>query len=287
MVRSVGETAKVQIVQVKLFNEVRSIDYLELVTEKGEVIAKLLRRTTTDTTDYKLTFEAQFQPESQFTIPKDTDVRIVLRAIIRSASNAGFSDELLQVRTMSVTMKSEATNQTINASISGPFPKHQTAFGRITGVTRASPVTAPLIAGANTLIGTYSFSSSVLDGKNLKLRQLTFSLVKTGSVSVSNWTLVHRASGASVTCSTNDQTMTITCALLEQSVGAFTANTPLLLDLKATVFVPAGTNDSVLETSLDATGSPEALGSVEWTDESGIFRWIEGIAPVAKGTRLQ
>lgn len=284
--RSAGETSKVQLVQVKLFTEVRSIDHLELVTEQGQLIANLTRRLNTDVSDYKLTFEAQVQPENQYTLPQDTDVKVVLRAVVRTLTNAGFSEELLQVRTMSVTMKGDATNQTVNVPVSGPFPKHQTAFGRITGVTRASPETAPLQSGTNVTIGSYSLTNDVIAGKNMKLRQLVFSLAKSGPVTLSNWKLVNPASQASSACTFNEQFMTIACSALDQAVGIFSTGTPLILDLKATVNVPAGTQ-SIVETSLSAAGSPESLGSIEWTDESGIFRWIEGPSPVVTGTRLQ
>lgn len=287
VLRSSGESSKVQLVQVKLFSEVRSIEYLELVTENGQFIAKLTRRLNTDLPDYKQTFEAQVQPESQFTLPQDTDVRVVLRAVVRTVENAGFSDELLQVRTMSITMKGDATNQTVNTPISGPFMKHQTAFGRIFDITRVSPATAPLLSGTGVVIGSYSFNSSTIAGKNLKLRQLIFGLVKSGSVTIHHWTLVNRVSGANIACTTNEQAMTITCSALEQAVGVLTAGTPLVLDLKATVYMPTGAQGSIVETSLPTAGSPEALGSIEWTDESGIFRWVEGASPIVNGTHLQ
>lgn len=272
---------------MKLFSEVRSIQQLELVTDKGDVIAVLNRRVNTDTSDYKLTFDAQVQPENQFTMPQDTDVPVVLRAVVRSLNNAGFSDELLHVRSISVTMKGDATSQTINVPINGPFPKHQTAFGRITSVLRTSPATATLQTGTNVIISSYAFTGEAVEGKNLKLRQLVFTLVKNGSVTVSNWSLVHPASGASVACSMNEEFMTITCPLMNQPIGALSAGTPLVLDLTASVTVPTGMGDSVLQTSLATAGSPESLGSIEWTDESGTFRWIEGATPVVIGTRLQ
>lgn len=287
VLRSTGESAKVQLVQVKLFTEVRSLERLELVTEDGQIIAQLLRRQSSDTPDYKQTFEAQVLPENQYTIPQDTDVRVVLRAVVRSVANAGFSDELLQVRTISVTKKGDATGQTINTPISGPFVKHQTSFGRLVAVTRESPATASLVSGTGVLMSTYSFRTSVIDGKNLKLRQLVFSLVKSGSATVTQWTLQNRGSGASVSCSTNEQAMTVTCPGLESSVGILNVGVPLLLDLKATVLVPPASQGSMVEASLVTAGSPESLGSIEWTDESGIFRWVEGPSPIVTGTRHQ
>jgi hypothetical protein len=110
--------------------------------------------------------------------------------------------------------------------------------------------------------------------------------MKTGSATLNNWALVNRASNASVSCSVNEQAWTVTCPLLEQAVGIF-AGSALTLDLKASAFVPAGTHDAIIETSLSSAGTPESLGSIEWTDESGVFRWIEGTSPLVKSTRLQ
>lgn len=279
------ESAKVQIVQVKLFSEVRSINYLELVKEDGTVIATLLRRTNTDAVDYKLTFEAQIQPEKQVTIPKDTDVNVALRAVVRSVDNAGFSDELLQVRTANVTLKGDLSNHTVNIPLNGPFPKHQTAFGRIANVTRISPANATLTSGTGVLMGSFAFSGAVIPGKTLKLRQLVFSLSKVGSTSLSNWMLVNRHSGMWTSCTLNEQALTITCSALEQAVGIVSGT--LTLDLKATVHVPAGTHDSIVQVSLPIAGTPESLGSIEWTDESGVFRWIEGPSPIVEGTKFQ
>ena len=287
IVKSSGETAKVQLAQVKFFSEVRSINYLEMVTEDGQLIATLTRRLNTDTSDYKQTFEALIQPEAQFTLPADTDVRVVVRAVMRGIDNAGFSDDLVQVRTASLTMRGDSTTTTVNVPFVGPFPKHQSAFGRITQVSRLSPANETLVTGTGVTLGSFSFSGSALPGKNLKLRHVVFSLAQNGQATVTNWLLVNRASGAHVACTVNEQAKTVTCPLLSDGVGVFAWGTPLILDLKASVFVPPDNHDSLVHVSLGAAGSPESLGSIEWTDESGVFRWIESPSPIAEGTRFQ
>lgn len=286
LLRSNGETAKVAAVQVKLFQESRAIDRVELVTKDGTVIAALLKRTTTDLSDYKLTYEIQIIPEQQYTIPADTDVPVILRAVVKSRDSGGFSEELVQVRTSSITVRGESTNETRNVLLDAPFPKHQTAFGRITGVSRVSVASAKLSTGTGFLIGSFSFSSSAVAGTTLSLRQLMFSVHRTGSVVVQNWTLQNHETGAFVACSFNEMAMTVTCPNL-LPLAILHRDTPLTLDLKANTYVSPHTTDATLEVFLDLAGTPEVLGNVEWTDGTGQFRWIEGPSPVARGTRLQ
>lgn len=284
-VRSSGETAKVSLAEVKLFSEVRSIDHLEVVTTDGKIVASLKRKITTDTPDYKLTFQAQSNPEDRFQIPADTAMLLVLRAVVRSDTNAGFSDELLQVRTFSVTTVGDKTNQAVNVPMAGPFPKHQTAFGHILNVKSLSPDTAHMMSGTGVVLGSFSFTGSIISGKAMALSALTFSVNETGPVTLSNITLVNHGSGVSAACTVNAQAMTVSCPVLSGSVGAFSPGSPLILDLKSNVTVQTGAQNATLQASLNASGSPESLGAVEWTDGSGMFRWIEyAHTPVARGT---
>ncbi len=287
VIRSPGEAAAVSIADVKLFSEARSIDRLEVVTTDGRVVATLKQKITTDTVDYKLTFQARPNIEDRFRIPADTDVPVILRAVIRSDQNAGFSEELVHVRTYSVTITGDQTNQVTNLPLAGPFPKHQTAFGRILDVTRLSPATAVIKTATGTVLGSFAFTGAVVSGKALALSALTFSLTLNGQVSLSNPQLVQHTGGVSVSCTLNMQAMTISCPTLAASVGAFPQGSALVLDLKADVTVQS-TENALVEVSLNTPGSPEALGAVEWTDNSGHFRWIEHAGePIVRGTRLQ
>lgn len=288
VIRSNGETAKVSLAEVKLFSEVRSIDRLEILTDDGQLVTTLTRKTTTDTLDYKQTFQSLINPEDRFQIAADTDVHLVIRAIIRSDTNAGFSDELLQVRSISLTLLGDTSNQTTSVPLSGPFPKHQTSFGRILNVTRMSPDTAPLTASSSLILGSYAFTGTVVSGRTLALSALTFSVRQSGTVALSNLTLWNRRTGAFSSCTLNTVAMTISCTSLSSSVGIFPSSDPLVLDLRGDVALPAGKANTAFEVYLDAAGSPEALGSIEWTDFSGNFRWIERATdPVSTGTQYQ
>lgn len=285
--RSIGETARITSVQVKLANEVTAIDTLELVTAgTGDVVATLNRRTTTDTSDYKLTYETQIDLAHQKQIPADTDVPLVLRAKIRSIDNNGASEQLLQVRTFSVTIVGTSSTQTTNVPAQGPFPKHQTAFGRITDVRRVSPATAAIQTGSGLIASAFSISGTALAGKTLTLEQLEFSIFKSGSVILKDWKVRIGGSQTTLPCTVNLDQTRLTCPNLT-AIGSLPADTPLLLEVLSTVSVPKNSTDSSFEIDFDQAGSPDTLGSLQWTDQSGHFRWVEGPTLLQRGTRFQ
>lgn len=286
-VKSVNETARIAAVQVKLTSEVPAINTLELVrADNGAVVAILTRRTTTDTADYKVTYEVQVAPELQAQIAANTDVPLALRAEIRGLDNNGASDQLLEVRTLLVTLRGESSNQTSTAVGIAPFPRHQTAFGRITNVVRTSPGTAQLKSATGVAINILSVSGSVIAGKSLAIEQLSFTLLKTGQFTVGNWRLAQVGGTLSVPCTVSPEGTVITCTGLA-SVASLPTSSLLLLELRADLALPQGTMNASLQADLSPSGSPSELGSVQWTDQSGHFRWIEGGSPVMRGTKWQ
>ncbi len=287
IVRSTTETAHIASVQVKLANEVLSLDTLELVNAlDGTLVAVLTKRTTTDIADYKLTYEAQIALSSQMQIPADKDVRLVLRANIRAIGNNGASEQLLQVRTFSVTLHGDTSFNTFNIPAVAPFPKHQTSFGRIVKVLRTSPASAPMASSVGAVVSAFSFSGSSVADKSLTIESLTFSVTRTGNFTASNWNLRPQGSALSVPCTISQDGLTVSCLNI-QSIGGIPSATPLALELRADLALPNGVTNATLQTNLTSAGSPEQLGAVQWTDGSGHFRWIEGNGVIATGTYLQ
>jgi hypothetical protein len=284
--RSAGERSRIAAVQVKLANESRSILRLELVTLSGAVVAELPRRTTSDTADYKQRFEAQLAAEQPWYIPADTDVPLVVRAVIRDEGNMGFADDLVEVRTLTVTLLGDPSNETKTSVGVSPFPQHQTAFGRIKAIERFSGQTGVLASGSASLVGAYAFTADVLQGKAVGVEGLVFSVEKAGGVTVTNWRINQAGSTAFIPCSVGQDGL-VTCTKAVDSLGIIPAANPLVLELRADVAVDPAGGAVMLQASLSDTGSPSVLGSVRWTDQSGHYRWVEGVSPVVRGTRWQ
>ena len=286
-IKSTGETAKIVTAQVKLFNEATAISSLELVrADTGAPVATLQRKITTDTLDYKLTYEVQLPLESQVPIPADIDVPLVLRAVVRDINNAGASDQLLHVRTFTLTTRGDTTNTTYNYAAQGPFPKHQTSFGRITKVQSLLPATQALQAGTGMLIASFSVSGSSISGKSLLIEQMIFSVLQEGAVSVDQWQLNRTQSTVSAPCSINQDGTVLSC-LNVHTLGTLEKSTSNVFELRANVRVSSGQVPPRVQVTLSNPGTPEDLGSVQWTDESGYFRWIEGKNPLMLGPVLR
>jgi hypothetical protein len=79
----------------------------------------------------------------------------------------------------------------------------------------------------------------------------------------------------------------VSCALIPGAIGTFDGSTPLPLELRANMSLTAGVTTPYIQVSLPAAGSTESFGSVQWTDGSTTFNWIEGSSPLLTGTRFQ
>ncbi len=285
--RSPGDIAQIMSAQVKLFNEVTALDTLELVNVKtGESVVVLKRRTTTDIPDYKLTYEVQVPLELQKEIPADTDTVFALRANIRGVDNNGSSEQLLHLRTLSVTIRGKNSTESTNVPALGPFPKHQTSFGRVVKVERVTPSTGTLVSGTAAVVSTFSVTSEMLPGKTFGVEHALLSLTRTGQVSAKNWRVNQVGSSLSIPCSQSQDLLQISCENLG-SIGLQQTAAPLQFEFRADIFAPSGSTGNSVQVDLQSVGSPEAIGSIQWTDGSGHFKWIEGESPIVKGTKWQ
>jgi hypothetical protein len=281
-----SEDTQLTAVQIKVFQETRSLHSMELVTANGTLLATLLRRTTTDTSDYRLTYEAFLTGDQVLTLTKATELPVFVRAVVRGKNNDGFSEDLVHVRQFSLTFRGVDSAQTYNVPFTGPFPKHQTTLGRVHSVVRVSPETAPLVSGNGTVVSTFSLQSASVESQQVSLSQIVFSYDSVGmKAQFSNWRLMHIDSGTSVPCTSNASAKTISCPNVSSVFGP--NDSTVTLSLSADITVESGATGEWFQVSLPDAGSPESLGSVWWSDAVGTFRWLEGTSPLASGTRLQ
>ncbi len=278
------ESAQVAFTRVTLTKEARSIDHLELRTASGELVATLNPRTTTDLTEYKQMYESSLTVPGSFVLPADTDAHLVLIAVIRTAANNGFAEDLVQVRSIAMTLRTLASNQSIDLAFTGPFPKHQTSLGTITGIASVSPATGTLVSGAGKILGSFLVSGTGVEDRTPSLTEMTFGLLRTGDVSVSS--VVLRSPTGSIPCTINSVGTIISCPGLTSQAGSFSLTSPLTITLTADILIPARSTGNSVHIFLEQPGSPESLGSVIWTDGSAEYRWVEGSTPLAAGTDL-
>ena len=112
-------------------------------------------------------------------------------------------------------------------------------------------------------------------------------MTKTGQLTLTNPRVLMHGTDVAASCTYNQEAATISCPQLANTQPGYLGAGKTTLDLVADVSKTGSAAVSV-QASLGASGSPESLGSVEWTDGSGIFRWIEGGKnPIATGTLFQ
>ncbi len=278
IIESEGEDEEIRYVRVKLDQEVRTVDFMELLTEDGTLIASLPQRTTTDIGEWEQTYEAYLPAGEGFVLPADTPVHVYARAKIRDLGNNGASNQLLQVRDILVSSFGMTSGDTDSHPLLGPFPKHQSAFGRITSVRSVGEAEGALAIGTGQTLARFAFDAEALSGKNVTLRQLTLTAEKEGSISLSSIRVMNGETGESSPCTMG--TSGINCLSLPASLGRIDGS----LTLSIVADVSSASSDAVLRLVLHETGSPSSLGSVHWTDGTGEFRWVESEEPVARGT---
>ncbi len=281
VIRHNNESAHIRSIEVKLFQEVIAIDTLKVFTDQGVEVATLQRMTTTSQSDYKQTYNVQLAPGNDFAIPANKDVRLVVRANIRGLNNNGASNQLLQMRSFSVTVQSDISNQTTNFVIPAPFPIHQTSFGHLTSV-RPLQASGVLASGSGMAVVTYTFTGSAIPGRQLFVENLIFTSSKSDKVETGTWSLSSADGTMSVGCSVGSDG--ISCLNIPASMGLVKGK-GLVLILRTNVTVPSGATGEFLQAELAKAGSTSELGSVHWTDEAGHFRWVEAGVLQGQGTR--
>ncbi len=283
-VRINGENGHIRAVEVKLYQEVLALDTLKVYTASGVEVMTLRQRVNNDTPDFKQIYQGQLNVGQDFAIPGDKNIHLVIRADIRSLNNNGASNQLLQMRTFNVTIQGDTTNTTVNQNIPAPFPIHQTAVGRVVSVTPTGPATATLVSGSSAVVAGFTFKAVPLEGRSVFIENLIFTASKSDNVQIGLWKLTSSDGSMTVNCTTGSDG--ISCLNIPAAMGRVIAE-GTVLQLRTDVQVSPGATNAYLQAELPIVGSPSEIGSVQWTDEAGHFRWVEKGVITGKGTRWQ
>jgi hypothetical protein len=268
---SAGEDGRVSMAEVELYREIRSLESLSLIDGNGTVIGtlSLLPYSNADKIKWRVDITT-----GSYILPKDVPVRLGVRAKMKSVSNGGASNELLEVKTWSINAVKTVSNA---ASQLGPAdqhrPQHQTALGRITSVDNALASSLTVQQGANRMLGSFTVSAESSSGATVKLNSLSFILQST-DVAVSNLRFGGATAGQQGSCATeavNDQTV-INCFVPETVSNAVAS--PITLSIYADVTVAAAKQSGtvrIVAKEKKGIGS----GNVYWTDGYSTFNWVE------------
>lgn len=277
-----GEDVRLTFARVQLQQEVSSVQAIEITDRNGTVLVSLPQKTLQSDLLYKRTYEYYLPPESSVLLGEGAKT-LFARVVMKKFDVGGASNQLLDVSRIEYTTQGTETLQTYTAGQLGPFPTHQTSFGRITSIESTSPQTGQLTSGTGRLLGSFRFAGEALTGKTLTLKALLFTVESTGALTISNWHLA-LDSGQTHACALGVDGLS--CNVLPEPFSS-AIRLGSTVHLRADVAVGESPYVDSLRVSLKSAGSPSVPGAVSWADDAGTFRWVDADAPLAEGIMLR
>lgn len=279
-----SESVVVRNVTVKFRAEPKNVRSLFLIDEAGTRIAEL----SPDTFDkYDRTWKAQAENVVDYIIPF-TGKTLAIEAVLQDSST-GFPEELIQVKWMSMNVSpvgQDDAYQIIAADTA--YPPHQTAGARITGVHNNRPPIIDIGKGDTVLLGEYEITGEYIDGKQLQVNHLTFTVSERRGVLLSQYVLGAVHSTITSACSTEGSQL-VHCLNIPASVGIIEDQSIIVqlwgrVDLDESVANPQMQIDLENPGRISTSIEPGVMGHVRWTDGQGAYNWVELPAPIAKGS---
>lgn len=274
------EDGAIRFVTVRFRQEMKSFSGLNLIDATGKKLGSL--KLAGDDTTYKI-WEGEFAEGATVQLQKGVPTPLGIQAVLKK--DGSISAELVDTAEFTLQVQgvqTGASRQLIPTSTH--FPYHQTSVARITMVNNADAAVGTLKEGTMRKVASFTFSGAVATGYHAHIQGLVFD-VQSNGVALSNWKVGTGADILQASCSVNSSnTSSVDCASIPESlqtVGPWLRT----LSLYANVSVNAGATDPYVRISLSEPGAVGKAGSVNWTDGSGRFNWIESPTPIAVGTR--
>ncbi len=259
---------EVQSAEVRFDRELQSVRGVTIVDAQGTPLFSLTRQA--DDPGLRKVWRGA-EDGDRIQVPAGQRVKMGVVLDLKPSSEGGSSEEFVLVQGFYVTLTAKNGESVSVQSDRAVQPPSQTAFARISSVANTMPATA-LAAGKKREIGRFAFAGEVPNGANLYITLLQFHL-NVQNVDLANIGL-KLADGYETTCSRSMSDITLlTCALPEdrQSIMGSLRE----VSVQADVSIPPSGGTPSLQVSLQQTGSLVDLGDIQWTDESGNFRWVD------------
>jgi hypothetical protein len=274
------EEVRVQSVELELYREIRSLESLVLIDEKGTQIATLSLQTYSNANDTK--WRADFS-SGGYVIPGNIPIRIGITARIKTVVDGAASKELLEFKNLQIfTVGTQSSVSQQIAPTDIHHPSHQTAFGRVTGVKSTVASSATVQQGTQRQFGSFELTAFLSSGATVKATSLVFEL-QTTDTSVKNLKIGTTSAVQQSDCASeieNGKTF-ITCFIPESMQSL--SSTPVALSIFGDVTVAAAKQTGTVQLVSRGPGGIGQLGMVNWTDGSGIFNWTEADVRVDSG----
>lgn len=279
-----SESVSIRNVLVKLREDSKNIRSLFLIDEEGTRIAEL----SPDTYDqYDRTWKAEADAVSHYIIPLEGKT-LGIEGVFQGVST-GIPEELIQVKWMSIHVSPVGQNDSYQIIASNSaYPAHQTANARITAVRNNRPPIIDIGEGDSVLLSEFEITGEHLDGKQLQLNHLTFTIAQKTGVLISKFSLGALHSTTTAACSTEGAQI-INCLNIPAAVGMI-ENESVTVQLWGKLEIDDAVANPMLQINLQDPGristsiEQGVMGHVRWNDGQGSYNWIELPAPVAEGS---
>lgn len=263
-------------VTVEMKKELRTLKHLHLVDNMGRTLITL-KPDTSDINDRRWKGEAAI---GEATVGPGS-IPLGIEATMKTSLEGGFPEEFVEAKNMSMIVALTGDIQTSQAlPVEWSHPAHQTANAIIEKVENAGPKEALLELGTGKRIGEFRFRAQST-GAVLVIRNLQLTPHIGGGISVSNWRIAHSTGGPIGSCSLGSEGF-LNCPVTEE-MGTITGGS-LMLVITGDISLGQAGQGATLQLLLNDPGSLTTFGTVQWTDGTGEYRWLEGEAPLAVGT---
>jgi hypothetical protein len=267
-------------VEIEMASEVTSLAYLNVYLADGTLLGKAVfeRRPGHDDVFYQLDVPRADQP----TLPQAEESRLVVTAVLTESDQGVQGGEFLRVRDIEiVTLGAWSGNTSARSSSSILQPQHQVSLALLEDIQSVGPLEGVLQRGSGRALGSFRFAVRSADERaDVSLEQLTFSVAKTSTVSLSSLSIGSDGTSLTHHCSASgDQ---IFCVSIPAEIAGL--DVPRILTLYANIAVADGAQNPSLFVSLNDPGAPSTVGDVRWTDGIYSYTWLEEDGPIAEGT---
>lgn len=274
---------EVRFAEIKLDEEVRSVNELHLVTASGELLG-VLTKDYLDEDNVTYRFSA---PESDVpTIPGSLeDVQLYVFAKINSVSTFAIPGELMRVDESKITIVDTVTDDSqILYGRTTNYPRHKITGGKLTAIDSLGAATGTLLIGTNRLIGQFSFSGASMVSDGIRLESIRFDYDAPYGVSIKQVRLQRQGGGKQLDCYFASGVKAIDCPAIPAEIGLINNGDGAVLEVYADISVTVSGGSKSLQLRIDEPGSLEDSGIVLWNDGSISHGWVTLPAPLAIGT---
>lgn len=277
---SADEAAYLRVVKLVLRREVNSIARVHFVEDDGDVIAELLPATS-DNNDHRK-WEV-FVSGSSYQFAANAPTKVGIAFDLDPKDGGGSSNELVEIE--SFTMQGEGVTSGNTKYLfldSQVYPQHQTAFGRLTMAKSVLPASGTLKVGTQRQVASVKFDAETSTGGLVYVKGVDF-LLMASDVTVSNFKIGDAQAGMLADCGVEKESEThVVCQLIPEG-RAYVGGEGTILSVYADVSLPAPV-DGRLNLVLTGRGRIGQAGSFLWTDQSGVFNWVEEDVPFGGNT---